>query len=256
MIERIFGLLLFFTLVSCSSAVTHKSSNGLEETISKAQNPWQVLGITAGWNKEKIKDRVKTLLEAIPETDHHLKRKVIDSYALLNNLEKLKGLQINTNDNIWKFTNESGYWELSYDVVSPTRFGNRLDIYQAGRWRLHFTPFANDKVHQKELEHIRREISFLRLQHRKPGYEEELRALKEKEWKLLNATPESNKISSNKWKPRFEVEMGISHSRREPADNSTKKFVTEDLHQRLDLEYPEENTIHQTLEKRQIKYSL
>lgn len=256
MTERIFAFYIIFSLASCSSGVTHKSSKGLEESISKALNPWQVLGITEGWNKEKIKDRVKTLLEAIPETDHHLKRKVIDSYALINNLEKVKGLQINTNENIWKFTNDSGYWELSYDVVSPTRFGNRVDIYQAGRWRLHFTPFANDKAKQKELEHVRKEISFLRLQHRKPGYEEELRTLKEKEWKLLNAPHNSKKISSKKWKPRFEVEMNLSHSRREPADNSSKTFVTEDLHHRLDLEYPEENTIHQTLEKRQIKYSL
>lgn len=211
MIEKTFKAILLLTLISCA----HHMSPKKDQLVSKIENavtPFEVLGVQpqTSYRSIVLEQKKVWLQEKLGCAHPLLTQKIEDSYLLLLNFKKVSSFK-KRRDSVWSFEDKNSYYGIEWKEfpslvhvpreAPKTRFG----------FKIYSKPKAIHPKKQSELDQVNKEIAFLCLQHRKPGYDNELLDLRKKYDQLIH---QHSNEENTEFYPRFVLEQGKFKARK------------------------------------------
>ena len=210
MIEKLFKLIILLSLSSCAGTVWKEVPNEIAMRIDQANSPFQALSVSPIFNNVELQQKKVWLIERLGKDYPNIKNKIEESYKLLLNIKKVSSFKFREGDPKWVFEDDKAYygfeWKKKHALVHARREVEKT------RWAYKIvvrTKAINSK-NQSQIDYIQKQIAELRLQHRKPSYEAELRELEEKFYELAHQYLKADSFSFH---PRFVVEKNPLKSR-------------------------------------------
>lgn len=210
MIEKLFKLTILLSLISCAAVVKKEAPNKVALRVDQASSPFQVLGVSPSFKVVELEQKKVWLSEKLSDEYPVLKKKVEESYRLLLNIKKVSSFKLRKGDHQWPFEDDKAFYGLEWRKHQALVHVRREVEKVSYSYRVVVRPKAVHPKNQSQLDYIQNQITDLRLQHRKPSYEVELRELEEKFYELAHQSPVGDSFGFH---PRFVFEQSRFKSR-------------------------------------------
>jgi len=232
MIEKTFKAILLLTLISCAHHLSPKKDH-LVTKIENAVTPFEVLGVQpkASYRAILLEQKKVWLQEKLGYEYPELTQKIEDSYSLLLNFKKVNSFK-KRNDSVWSFEDKSFYYGIEWKEFPSLIHVPREYPKTKFGFKIYSKPKAIHPNKQNELDKVNEEIAFLRLQHRKPGYDHELLELRKKYDQLIH---QHSNDEDTEFYPRFVLEQGKFKARKPSSYGHSNLNGVELLEKELEL---------------------
>lgn len=210
MIEKLFKLTILLSFFSCAGVVKKEAPNKVAMRVDQANSPFQVLGVSPSFKVVELEQKKVWLTEKLGDEYPVLKKKVEESYKLLLNIKRVSSFKLRKGDHQWPFEDDKAFYGLEWRKHQALVHVRREIEKVSYSYRVVVRPKAVHSKDQPQLDYVQKQIAELRLQHRKPSYEIELRELEEKFYELAHQSPQGDSFGFH---PRFVFEQSRFKSR-------------------------------------------